>query len=1126
MIPLNRHCLLFLFTLLLCGGIGYQAGAQSYVETFGQNRVQKRKFEWKFFDTKHFRVYHYDKAGRTLGRYVAEEAENNIKLIEAKMGGQFPSRFNIVLYNSYDDYVQTNIGLKDESQISEMTISGTWNLVGDKLLVYHTGKHNDLRKQIQSGMARVVMEHMIYGESFKKMARTALLMNLPPWVTEGFIDYLVEGWNAEANSEWKRIMDARPELGFHELSEMYPELAGKAFWKFISDNYGTAKMKGLLSDMQAKTSLNKSMKDKANLGIKVTKAYDSCMVYYKNSYHADSLHQEVPDSTHGLIALKVPKDNSVIRDIKVSPNGRDIAFVAWKNGMYTIYLQKTGGEQVRTELLTGGSKDLAQATDPNYPLTAWSNGGNKMAILYRNGTKNYLRVYNSQKTRIENYVIPNNRFDRVLSMCFMEDDRKLILSAIKKSQTDLYEFTIGKGSKLTNITDDAWDDLDPVFVGNGARRGILFLSNRPKPNMDVPQEVNQLPNGPLNIYFYNATTQRRELLQCTKYREGHVSQPIQYGPDNFAYLYDGNGVVNKYVVMFARDEHNMDTAYSLPVTNYNTSIISHQFNMAVNEVADVIQVKDKYRVYFHGLYMPTDTTPAKVLVPTTLSKERGYRKSVTAGTNPATSTTVESNTTSDIPAEEPESPSLVASGNAFRSEFSDTVSFKPKKKKKLPELFKGGIGNVNPETDSSTLAEINDSAYIKMKPSPYRRSFKAEMFNVRVDNSVLFTQYQPYANNNGQYVNPPISALTTINIGELMEDYKITAGFQLPINLSSSAYFLQYRNTRHQLDWSILGLRTQKKDYEYVLYSTTPNIIKQQLFKNVTNMVQGDVSYPFDKVRRLQLSTAMRQDKLIQKVQDTLSMLYDFPNPTQYWSLSRLEYVFDNTLAPILNIRMGTRYKVYAEYMNELNGEKQSCYNLGFDYRTYTKLYKNCIWALRMAYAHSDGNAMVEYQLGGVDNWVRPQVANDGSTSTNNYGFIAQETSLRGYKQAARKGNNFAVLSTEVRIPVLTTFIKRPIQSAILKNLQLVGFMDMGSAWSGILPSSENLTTTYQYPKPWQQPGNVYMTVTVPNASGLALGYGAGLRTILFGYFARLDFAWNIEGSKKPMAYFGIGTDF
>jgi hypothetical protein len=48
----------------------------------------------------------------------------------------------------------------------------------------------------------------------------------------------------------------------------------------------------------------------------------------------------------------------------------------------------------------------------------------------------------------------------------------------------------------------------------------------------------------------------------------------------------------------------------------------------------------------------------------------------------------------------------------------------------------------------------------------------------------------------------------------------------------------------------------------------------------------------------------------------------------------------------------------------------------------------------------------------------------------------------------------------------------------------------------------------------------------VPNSSGLALGYGAGLRTMLFGYFLRMDAAWNIDGSPKPIIYLAIGTDF
>jgi hypothetical protein len=48
----------------------------------------------------------------------------------------------------------------------------------------------------------------------------------------------------------------------------------------------------------------------------------------------------------------------------------------------------------------------------------------------------------------------------------------------------------------------------------------------------------------------------------------------------------------------------------------------------------------------------------------------------------------------------------------------------------------------------------------------------------------------------------------------------------------------------------------------------------------------------------------------------------------------------------------------------------------------------------------------------------------------------------------------------------------------------------------------------------------------IPSNTGLAMGYGAGLRTMLLSYFMRLDAAWNIDGSRKPIWYFSIGTDF
>jgi len=1100
--------------------------AQTYLEVYGQNRVQYRKFKWQFFDTKHFRIYFYDRTGKELGRYVAEEAENEISVVEKKLGGQFPKRFNIVLYNSYDEYRQSNIGLKDESPLTGNSRAGTLNLVGDKLVVYFTGQHIDLRHQIRSGMAHVVMERMIFGESFKKMVKSALAQNLPEWVTEGYISYIVDGWDAKTNSEWKSLLDARPHDGFYELAEQYPELAGKAFWKFVSAQYSTNTVKNLLASMQKKTSLNKAMKDKENLGLKVTKAYDSCITFYKAVYALDAKKQEKPDSTKGLIALKVPKDNTDIKNIMVSPRGSDVCYVAWKDGKFTVYEQKTSREQEQSTLLEGGQKDLTEQTDPNYPLLAWSNTGYKLAILYKKGFETYLRIYNSLGGRINDYVIPKNRFDRVLGMTFLDDDDRMVFSAIRKSQTDLYMFTF-KGSKMTNITNDVWDDVSPVFVSGGSRTGILFLSNRPKPNMDVPLGVNEMPNGPMNIFFYNTKTMRRELMQCTDVKTGHVTNPIQYGFDNFAYLYDGNGINNKYVVLFARDKHNMDSAYSVPITNYTSSILSQQYNVASGDVADVVQVKDKYMVYFHDLQMPGVNTTVKRLSPTILSVEKPDARSGAGGANKGSYFGGGKYNSDNDELREPE----LKGGNAFQTEFSDTAAQPKRRKNKANNIYNANAGNA--ATDSSTLAEINDSTYLKLKPSNYRYSFKPDFFSIRLDNSILFSQYQSIASNGGQFVNPSLSALATLSLNELLENQRITAGFQLPISTSGSTYFLQYQNFTKRLDWGLLYYRSQDKETEAVGYTDpggTLLFVRDQLFKTVTNMVQADFSYPLDRVRSIRFHTAVRQDQLIEKSTDTLSLSYTVPNVMAYTSLSRLEYVFDNTVTPVMNILNGTRFKVYTEYLYGLNNGNRSCYNFGLDIRNYQKLYKNFILANRLAYAHSDGNSEVEYLVGGADNWISPQqAANANQAPGGNFGFQSMTTPLRGYDQYARTGNNFLLFNTELRLPVLTTFMKKPIQSAILKNLQVVAFVDMGDAWSGFLPDANSMNSNYTFPSQGMPPqglNNVILNLTVPNAGGLAMGYGAGLRTSLFGYFVRCDAAWNIEGIKKPIIYFALGTDF
>lgn len=1085
--------------------------AQTNVETFGQNRVQYRNFDWKFFETKHFRIYHYDAAGRQLARYVSEQVENDIRIVEKKMGGAFPRRFSIIVYNSFDEYRQTNVNRKFDSQLRDIP-AGTVDVVGDKLVVYFTGVHTDLRRQTREGMARVVMERLLFGENFREIVKNSVLLNLPRWTLYGFTSYLIDGWDAKSNSDWKNLLDAKPKAGFFELAEQKPELAGKAFWKYIADKYGDGTMRTLLYNMQMKSSLNQGIKMTLNQNVK--KAYDSAIVYYKGMYAQDLANQEVPDSASALLYVNVPKDNSVITSIKVAPKGRDVAYVSWKNGEYHVYLQNTQGPQSRSSILDGGQKNYEERTpDPNYPLLAWSNTGYKLAILYKKGPQTRLRIYNSIKARIENYVIPANRFDRALSMTFNEDDDKLVFSAIKKSQTDLYEFTI-RGSRMTNITNDAWDDVDPYFVSGGSRRGILFLSNRPKANLDVPLQVNQLPTGPMNVFFYNTRTKRKELLQFSHVTTGNVSQPIQYGSDNYAYLYDANGITNQYVVLLARDKNNLDSGYGVPVTNYSSNVISHQYNAASRQAAHVVQKGGQYIVYFRPLQIPgKNNVMPKTLSPTVLSQteERVKAEQLESGN---------SGTGNDASGQP-----VLKSGNVFQSEFKDQAADKP--------ILKSGKAPVMDEEnaeDSAGIAEA-DSAYLKMKAQPYRLAFRPDFFSVKIDNSVLFNRYQSVAQTGGKWTNPSLGAMLTVSLDDLMENYRLTGGVRLPVNFSGLTYFLQYENVKKRVDWNILYLRSETFNSYMVNYidSGGTSLLKnEQLGRTTTNLLQGTASYPLDRVRSIRMTLGARADRLWFKSQDTLSLSFKPQDDKQYWALSRVEYVFDNTSRPTINIYNGMRYKFFAEYMYRVNGQTSGFYNIGTDVRYYAKLYKNFIWAFRFAAATSGGDSKILYHMGGVDNWLNSKYSDYVPVRpTEKYAFETLATNMRGYEQNSRNGNSYALINTEFRLPVLTTFLKRPIQSSILRNLQLVTFADMGSAWNGFLPNADRLRNDRILPDPNDPNADPQVSLRITDETGgIGLGYGAGLRTMIFGYFMRFDAAWNAEGRTKPILYFSIGTDF
>ena len=225
----NRKKTALLAVALLVVGLGF---GQIGNTEFGKNRVQYKKFKWAYYQTDNFNSYH-SQNGEPLAKYVAQLAEKELADIESFLEYGLQRRANIVIYNSYDEMQQSNIGLSLDWQSS----GGTTKLVNNKMLVYYTSDHANLRRQVRSGIAKILLDNILFGDDLGEFAANQALLDLPKWLTDGYVDYAAENWSTELDDQLKSAILSGKYRNFYQLAFDKPLLAGHAFWYYIAEKY-------------------------------------------------------------------------------------------------------------------------------------------------------------------------------------------------------------------------------------------------------------------------------------------------------------------------------------------------------------------------------------------------------------------------------------------------------------------------------------------------------------------------------------------------------------------------------------------------------------------------------------------------------------------------------------------------------------------------------------------------------------------------------------------------------------------------------------------------------------------------------------------------------------------------
>jgi hypothetical protein len=282
-------------------------------------------------------------------------------------------------------------------------------------------------------------------------------------------------------------------------------------------------------------------------------------------------------------------------------------------------------------------------------------------------------------------------------------------------------------------------------------------------------------------------------------------------------------------------------------------------------------------------------------------------------------------------------------------------------------------------------------------------------------------------------------------------------------------------------------------------------------------------------------------DKQVLKSSDDWSLRV--PDYRDFWGGLRGELIYDHTRMLGRNLPLGARSKLFFEFYQGFTNEflelyiggnppepslkSTNLFVIGADYRHYMRIWRTCIWANRVAGSTSFGQSKLLYYMGGVDDWLLPKFnSNIVVDPKQNYAYQTLATSMRGFNQNIRNGNTFVVASSELRFPIMSCLFSRPIGGQWLQNLQLIGFVDAGSAWVGYNPWNKNNAIYNQIEDLGSEDG--LRIVLEKDLSPFVAGMGFGFRTQLAGYFIRIDRANGFENGffQRRIWHFSFGFDF
>lgn len=1103
--------------------------AQGFNTEFGSSTRQYEVHNWKYISSNNFDAYYYGDA-HELAEISLMMAEKELKEVEDIVDYRFGTRSQIILYQSDYDLRHSN----HFNAVTPFNKGGYAYTTQNKIITYFDGSRENLRISIRYGLGELLVKELMYGGSFQERLRASTLLYMPEWFYKGLLSYLAEPWNTKKDDQVRDAIQHGKFKNLNLLSGPEAELAGHSWWNYIGETYGIRS----ISDILYLTRVSRNYDNALNfvLGNTPRSVFIDWHKYYEIRYSTD------PGNGPLRNAIKLPTKlaKRTFSQMKISPNSQEILLAGNYLGQMEIWMLNIGNQEAK-RIYRSDDKGT-QNWNAIEPAIVWSRDGTTIhAFLHIKGSLKHLELSKKGKIVKSESIIGVNQVQHV---SIHPDKDLFLLSATHKGQSDLFLY---EGNVLSPLTNDPFDDQRAEFNVEGNE--ILFQSNRQQSGLNYTgtHTVLQSDSASSDIYSIPYPLVQAKMRRITSTPFIHEVQAQPYPRGGIAYLSDNNGIYNTYVTLSSqRLEKTLVIverlgAGSTPDTFVVHGALNHdkfkledlELDSASMADAGSFRLEEVYKeVYRH---YPLSDYARNILLFTTSKKldiEAALYRYSSSYYIQVLDISSEVEKDAQFTTVAPTAYRNILGNQAFISDSTSNRFLVEKQDLPVEEAitivkadtapkqdlyyFQTGFPE-KPQVQVKRKSFTQNEILYQTNPSDYKTSFFPNFLVTQLlDNSIINTPYyvnDGFSSTFNTFSRPNLNARIEASMTDLFNDQTLVVGGRIPVRLYSSDFYLNYTQRKYKRDYGVQFFRMSR------LVDAT--VKSNRVF---IHEIRPFVVQPLPKNMELRLSPFVRFDRNVTNATDQSTL--ETPDEVNEWVGASISLIYNRSIEEELNFPVGVKAKIYFEHFQNISSESRSTSILGMDLRWYKKLGAKVLWANRLSATASFGPSAVNFQVGGPENWLANKFNGQLNPSSDySYSFNSLVSGLRGFNQNSRNGGHSLILNSELRIPIVSYLSQTPTNMSFLRNLQLIGFFDMGSAWNSWNPFVDQHYNTRVIDQ-----GSLRIVVRNKNNPFLS-SVGTGLRTRVFGYYVRGDVAWGVENGVlandgKAQWYFSLGYDF